>query len=149
MTARTPVLQVAAKALIVNATGKVLVVREASTGKNNTKVGLFGLVGGRLEPGESFQEGLRREIQEETSLHIQPVRPLHVGEWRPVIREIQHQIIAIFMLCNAISDAVQLSEEHDEYRWLDPFNLAKVPLMEPDGQVIRDYAQSLRKAPLL
>src|SRR6187431_844175 len=96
-----PVLRVAAKAIIVNDKGQVLIIREASTGPDNTKVGQWGLVGGRLEPGESFLEGLQREVREETGLKVQVEKPVHVGEWRPIIRDVPHQIIAIFMLCRA------------------------------------------------
>ncbi|MEK7153242.1 MAG: NUDIX hydrolase, partial [Patescibacteria group bacterium] len=71
-------LQVAAKAAVIDDKGRVLIVREAATGKNNTKVGLWGLVGGRLDPGESFLDGLQREVAEETGLRVRPLNPLYV-----------------------------------------------------------------------
>jgi 8-oxo-dGTP diphosphatase len=129
-----PILQVAAKAAIVNKMGEVLIVREAQTGKNNTKVGLYGLVGGRLDPGETFYDGLAREVLEETGLTATPLAPLYVGEWHPVIRGQEHQIIAIFMLCRATAGGVRLSAEHDDYKWVKP-GAVGVPMMQPDGMV--------------
>ena len=131
-----PLLRVAAKATILNDKGQVLIIREASTGLDNTKVGQWGLVGGRLEPGESFLTGLQREVLEETGLKVQVDRPVYVGEWNPVIREVPHQIIAIFMLCHAKSTAVRLSEEHNEYLWIDMAARQDYQLMEPDNLVL-------------
>ncbi|HUD10889.1 MAG TPA: NUDIX domain-containing protein, partial [Candidatus Saccharimonadia bacterium] len=44
-----PILRVAAKAVILDRDGRVLIVREAKSGPDNTKVGLWELLGGRLE----------------------------------------------------------------------------------------------------
>src|SRR5688572_24340135 len=93
-------LRVAAKGVIVHE-GKVLILREAATYKDGTGTGRFHLPGGRLNPGEAFIDGLHREIKEETGLEVTPLQPLYVGEWRPVIRGEQLQIIAIFMVCEA------------------------------------------------
>jgi len=132
-----PVLQVAGKAVIINSAGKVLIVREALSGKNNTQIGKWGLTGGRLHPGESFFDGLKREVKEETGLEIEPIKPLHVGEWRPEIRGVPHHIIAIFMLCTANSTDVVLSHEHDDSAWIDPSELERYQMMEPDGLVVK------------
>lgn len=133
---QTPVLQVAAKAVVVNDQGKVLIVREAATGKNNTKVGYWGLIGGRLEPGEAFLDALRREVSEEVGLQIEPLRPIYLGEWRPVIHDVPHQIIAIFMVCRVSSGTVVLSDEHDNYAWIAPAECHIYRMMEPDCFVI-------------
>ena len=138
-----PVLQVAAKAAIINSEGKVLILREAATGKNNTKIGHWGLIGGRIEPGETFIEGLAREVMEETGLRIQIDRPLYVGEWRPVIRNTPHQIIAVFMLCKNLDDKIYLSNEHDSYRWIDPKKRTDYKMMEPDCFVLDEIAEGV------
>jgi 8-oxo-dGTP diphosphatase len=137
-----PLLQVAAKAAIVDSLGRVLIVREASTGKNNTKVGKWGLVGGRIEPSESFLDGLRREVDEETGLRVKVLKPLYVGEWRPTIHDVPHQIIAIFMYCLASTSEVKLSVEHDEYAWIEPAKRHVYPMMEPDCYVVDALASS-------
>ena len=72
-------LRVAAKAVIVHE-GKVLIVREASSYQEGSKLGQYGLVGGRIDPEESFYDALDREVAEEVGLQIKPIRPLHVGE---------------------------------------------------------------------
>ncbi len=140
-TPQTPVLRVAAKAIIVNDEGNVLILRESSTDQERNKVGQWGLGGGRLEPGEVFAEGLKREVFEETGLEITIDKPLYVGEWHPVIKGTPHQIIGIFMICKTASSEVQLSPEHDKYEWIDPKKRADYNVMEPDRYVIDELAK--------
>jgi 8-oxo-dGTP diphosphatase len=137
------VLRVAAKAVIINEKGRVLVVREAGTYKDGTQTGNYGIPGGRLEPGENYHKGLHREVKEETGLVVEILHPIYVGEWRPVIKSEPYQIIAIFTVCKAEATDVRLSEEHDDYKWIDPKNPGKLTIMTPDDEVIARYANWL------
>lgn len=134
-------LRVAAKAVITDSQGNVLLLREANTYGDGTNIGSYGIPGGRLNPGESYEDGLRREVKEETGLDIEPSHPIFVGEWRPIIKEIPHQIIAIFTVCKAKHKRVRLSEEHDDYKWVKPHAPGKISIMEPDDLVIQRLAQ--------
>jgi 8-oxo-dGTP diphosphatase len=131
-------LRVAAKAVIMNAKGQVLILREASDEAHptNTKSGRYQLAGGRLETGETFEEALRREVQEETGLDIEIGAPLLVGDWRPIIRGVPHQIIGIFMSARTTSDNVRISDEHDAYLWIDPVKRAEYDIVAPDWKAI-------------
>jgi 8-oxo-dGTP diphosphatase len=136
-------LRVAAKAVIVK-DGKVLIVREASTYQEGSKVGQYGLVGGRIDPEESFYDALSREVMEEVNLTIRPIRPAHVGEWWPEIKGIQNHIVAIFMECSlAKKGSIKLSEEHDDYAWVDMANIKDYQVMEPDRTVVINFLKSL------
>jgi ADP-ribose pyrophosphatase YjhB (NUDIX family) len=73
-------LRIAFKAVIVGNDGKVLILREADTYEEGANVGRWGVPGGRLEPEEPWQDGLRREVSEETGLKIEIVKPLYIGE---------------------------------------------------------------------
>jgi len=146
MSAKEPILQVAAKALIVNSQGQVLLAREAKTGPNNTQIGFYGLIGGRLEPGETFFDGLRREVMEEVGLEVEPDKPLYVGEWHPTIHGVAHQIIAVYMLCHVAKGDVRLSEEHDTHEWIDPLAYTAYNMMTPDDRVIELYNSLGRQA---
>jgi 8-oxo-dGTP diphosphatase len=129
------VLRVAMKGVIVR-DGKVLILREASTYADGTNIGRYEMPGGRLEPGESWQDALRREIREETGLEVDIEYPIYVGEWRPVIREVPHQIVATFIVCTPTTDTITLSDEHDDYQWIDPTQRATYDLMDPEDKVI-------------
>jgi 8-oxo-dGTP pyrophosphatase MutT (NUDIX family) len=51
------VLQIAAKTVVINTGGKILLLRESATHETNTKAGHYHLPGGRIEPGEYFFDG--------------------------------------------------------------------------------------------
>lgn len=112
-------LFIATKALI-EYEGKILIVREAGSYADGTNAGRYDVPGGRLEPGQPFDESLQREIHEETGLEVRLGRPFYVGEWRPVVRGEEWQIVGVFFVCQALNDRVELGKDHDMYEWIDP-----------------------------
>lgn len=120
---------VAMKAFLVR-DGKVLILRESLKNPDGTNVGKYDVVGGRVEPGERFDETLKREIQEETGINATLGRPFFVGEWRPVVRGEQWQIIATFFTCDSPTTRVTLGRDHDEYQWIDPAKFRDYPIIE-------------------
>ena len=63
-------------AVIENGGGRVLLVKHI-TGRGGFWQGKWICPGGALEPGETIQEGIKREVREETQLEIALVAPLH------------------------------------------------------------------------
>jgi 8-oxo-dGTP diphosphatase len=112
-------LFVATKAFIVH-NGKVLLLRESTKYTDGSNAGRYDVTGGRIKPGQRFDESLLREIKEETGLDARIGRPFFVNEWRPVVKGQQWQIVGTFFECFADSDKVTLSEDHDEAVWIDP-----------------------------
>ncbi len=131
-------LFVATKAFIVHE-GKVLMVRESGAYKDGTNMGKFDVVGGRVQPGERFDEGLRREVHEETGLDVTIGRPFFVNEWRPVVREEQWQIVATFFVCTKVGGDVVLGDDHSEYVWIDPLRYTEFPIIENLAQAFEAY----------
>jgi len=118
----------ATKAFIVYQ-GKVLLVRESSQYTDGSNAGSYDVVGGRVTPGERFDESLLREIREETGLSVRIGRSFFVNEWRPVVRGEQWQVIGTFFECFAESDVVVLSGDHSEYIWIDPADFSSYPII--------------------
>lgn len=139
------VQRVACKAVIVKE-GKVLVLREATTYEEGTNHGRYHFPGGRINPGEPFQEGLLREVKEETGLEVQVGEPFFVGEWFPIIRGVKNHIVAIFFLCDPLSDQIILSEEHDDYKWVGHEDMKQIDVMVPDDQVLEKFFQKFARA---
>ncbi len=133
-------LFVAAKAFVVHQ-GKILILQESGKYQDGTNVGKYDVVGGRVKPGERFDEGLLREIKEETGLDVTIGRPFFVNEWRPVVRDEPWQIVGIFFVCEATTDQVQLSEDHAAYQWIDPADYAQYSLIE---NLLPAFAEYLR-----
>ena len=118
-TKQVPKLFVATK-VFINFKGKTLILRESNRYVEGTNAGLFDVVGGRMTPGERFDDSLLREVKEETGLDVKIGRPFYVSEWRPVVKGEPWQVVGIFFECFADTDAVELGDDHSEYKWIDP-----------------------------
>lgn len=122
-------LWVATKAFIVFRK-KVLILQEANSYKDGTNLGRYDVVGGRVEPGQRFDASLLREIKEETGLIAKIGKPFYVGEWRPIVRNEQWQIVGTFFECFADSDKVVLSDDHSNYKWINAKDFRKYKLID-------------------
>lgn len=79
------------------------------------KSGKWLLPGGRLEVGENWLKGLRREIKEETGIdNIETVRILEVDNWN---YDNENYYGAFFLAISPI-DRIRLSDEHIEFAWV-------------------------------
>ncbi len=73
--------------------------------------------GGRLNEDETWEQGLRREVQEETGIVDFEVRSvLGVGHIRS--RSTGNLSYGVFFSCHVLSNSVLLSAEHSAYRWV-------------------------------
>lgn len=126
------------KAFIVY-NNKILILREAGSYGDGTQTGNYDVPGGRVKPGQRFDESLRREIKEETGLDVKIGQPFSVGEWRPVIKGKQWQIVATFFECFADTDKVVLSQDHDKYLWIDPKDYTNYPIIQTNLPAHKDY----------
>jgi len=134
------ILRVAAKAVIVNSEGKVLILREANSYAEGTNTGKFHMPGGRLEAGEPFRDALVREIREETGLEdVEIGEAIHVDEWRPEINGTVQQIVGVFVQCRYKGGEVRLSEEHDQAVWMNPDERDKFALLPEDLHAVEAF----------
>ena len=80
-----PAIRPIAVVAVVVQDGRLLVIRRS---QNVRAPGALCFPGGAMEPGESEEETLLREMQEEVGLAVRPVRLLHVSTtpWHVEIR---------------------------------------------------------------
>lgn len=100
------------KALIRDEKSRYLVVRRSRQSLNNG--GLWDFPGGKIDPGESFDQALLREIAEETGLQVELTRVLGAGESELTDRKVAY----IFLEAQLKRGDVRLSDEHEEFAWL-------------------------------
>jgi 8-oxo-dGTP diphosphatase len=105
--------RVAVKAFITN-NGKLLLLKRRSNDVH--KPGVWDIPGGRLEVGEDPYEGLHRELKEEAGAEGQILLPIDVHHF---VRDDGQKITMLIFLCKLNSEEVILSEEHEEYKWVD------------------------------
>ena len=112
-------------AAIVEYEGKILLARNAAWGE-----GVFALITGFLEQGETPEEGVAREVLEETSLHVRETALIGVYEF---IRK-NELIIAYHVKAEG---TVALSPELLEYRLVEPAKLR--PWRAGTGQALGEW----------
>ncbi len=133
-----PKIFIALKAF-VRYQGKILIVRESSKYLDGTNTNKYDVPGGRLQPGEVWSEALIREVQEETGLTVTLNRPFAMGEWHPTVRGEHWQVVATFVIADALSNDVHLSPDHDDFQWINPAEFRAHQLIDNLLPVFESY----------
>ncbi|GEM_PF-1088301 len=79
---------------------------------------LWDLPGGRMEFGETAEQTLKREIFEELSIEVKPIKVIDTWNY---IHGDKCQITGIIYYCEMVTDIINLSVEHSGFNWI-PFN---------------------------
>jgi len=122
-------------AAVIEKDGAVLVARRKKTDRFG---GLWEFPGGKLEAGESPEEGLRRELKEELNLETS-IGPF-LGGFPYVSRHLDIELLA-FRVTILSGDLVLT--DHDEVRWARIGDLREFDFAEPDLPLVELLGQSL------
>lgn len=116
--------------------GRCLLLKRAMSSKGNP--GKWEFPGGKIDPGESLDEALLREVAEETGLtvSIQGVAGTAESE-APTAK-----VVYLILERHVESGQARLSEEHDDYVWVDPEELPTVDLAAQFLPFARAYSQT-------
>lgn len=137
--------------IIVNLEGKMLLVRRVQ----EPLLG-WSVPGGRMLPGESFEDTAARKVKDELDLTISPDRfqqlPVGATSWVFDTRAQEPQdygchMIGIEVLLRITREeitAIQLTKDHEDLQWLDP---QKIVPSYPLHPAVRQYAQDLIGCP--
>lgn len=99
------------RALIKNDKGEILILKRSIRSRSNP--GLWELPGGKVEPGEDFEQALIREIKEETSLDVSLNHAIGVAQQNHPHRHSVHLIMKV----DVKSGELKISDEHEEFQW--------------------------------
>lgn len=83
--------------------------------------------GGKLEPGENIEEGILRELHDETGLACSVIRILYASDFTS--NHTGDSKILVY-LCSTDDYDVVLSHEHDDYKWADKHELREIIFSE-------------------
>ena len=100
--------------------------------------GTWTMPGGKLEFGETFENGAKREVLEETGIKLNKVNVICVNQ---DIVETAH-FITIGLFSDAFSGEPKIMEpdEITEWHWFDLNNLPS-PIYFPSAKVLENYKQ--------
>lgn len=108
----------------VSAGDSVLLTRQSRFPK-----GMYGLVAGFLEPGETLEECVAREVREETGVEVRDIRYFGSQQW-----PFPHQVMIGFTAEHAGGDIVVDTTELEEARW---FHRDSMPMLPPPLSIAR------------
>lgn len=113
-----PALMYVGSAAFIQRDDLVLIARRAPDHPHGDG-GLWEIPSGRLEAGESFEQGLAREVMEETGLEVEIIAP--VATWCVP----NGPLVGVAFVCDYVSGKVRLTSEHTEHKWVPAEDLLK------------------------
>lgn len=125
-----------AKVVVRDESDRCLLLKRSMSSKGNP--GKWDLPGGKVDAGESFDQGLLREVAEETGLTISLQRVLGAAESESPTKRVAYLILE----GRVESGQVCLSSEHDEYIWVNRRELPKMQLADQFQAFAQVYSQT-------
>ncbi|MCF8569589.1 NUDIX domain-containing protein [Gordonia sp. HY002] len=111
----------AASAVIVDDVGRVLLVQRG----HEPEKGHWSVPGGHVEDGETFAEAARREVLEETGLHVE------IGDelWAVDVPYDEYGVFEIHdFAATVVGGTLQAGDDADDVRWASDTDLDSLPL---------------------
>lgn len=128
--------RLSAKVVVRDEKDRCLLLKRSMSSKGNP--GKWDLPGGKVDAGENFDQGLLREVVEETGLTISLQRVLGATESEsPTMK-----VVYLLLEGRLESGRVHLSSEHDDYAWVDRQDLATMDLADQFRAFAQTYSQT-------
>lgn len=108
-------LQVGVKAFLKNKDGKYLLLKRSRT-KYPTNAGLWDIIGGRIDAGVPLFENLKREVFEESQLHLTEEPKLIDAV--DILRVPGLHVVRLTYLGRIDGEPIVDTEEIEEFKWL-------------------------------
>ena len=109
--------------------------------------GLWSLPGGVLEAGERLEDGVRREVEEETGLQVRPMRVFEVFE--RIIRDargrLEYHYVLIDYLCRQTGGTLRSAGDASAAEWVRQQDLPERPITGGTLEVIQRAFRKARK----
>jgi ADP-ribose pyrophosphatase YjhB (NUDIX family) len=124
--------------------GRVLIARRAK----GASTGVFTLPGGVVEAGETLTEAVKREVDEETALTIEPVA---LAGYREVVArdaedKVERHFVILPFAARWIAGEPKLNEELSEWMWVDPADVASMPTTPGLAEIVANAVEQLKAA---
>ena len=133
-------LQVGVKALLKNHEGKYLLLRRSTIKYPEVGAMRWDIVGGRINPGTSLFENLKREVKEETQLALEHEPRLIAAQ--DILRPDKHVVRLTFV--GEIAGTPVLNEDHDEFGWFSLKEMRRLNGLDSfTAEIINRYSDRL------
>ena len=119
-------------AAIIEKQGKILIGKRRSSG---SCAGLWEFPGGKQEPGETLPEALRRECREELGIVVSAG-----GLCARIVHQYPDREVGLSFFYAMAEDGVPEARVHEELRWAEPEELARLPFCPADTELAASLA---------
>ena len=132
-------------AVIVDERGRVVLIKR----RYEPMAGRWSLPGGGVEVGETLEEGVAREMLEETGFEVEvgPVIEVFDRIIRDEERRVRYHYVLVDYLCWPVAGTLQAGGDVDEAVLVDPGDFAQYDLTKKATAVIERALQLAREAP--
>ena len=119
------------RGIIKNDNDEILVLRRHP--KSRTNPHKWELPGGKVDPGEFFDDALIREIKEETSLDGK------IGDFCEAVQDdyVHKRTVQIIMYLKDLKGEVKISDEHDDWMWASLDKIKELELSTAFEKVLK------------
>ncbi|HCA87056.1 MAG TPA: DNA mismatch repair protein MutT [Streptomyces sp.] len=101
--------------------------------------GRWELPGGKLEPGETAEQALVRELREELGVEVEPVERI------PGLWQLSPPYVLQVWTARLVSGEPRPLQDHDELRWLTPDRAGEVDWLDQDRPAVAEAVRRLRE----
>ena len=115
-------------AAVIERDGKLLITRRP---EGSHLSGLWEFPGGKPQPGETFEQALRREIDEELGAEVSVGERIETIEWQYPDKRVR----LVFFRCDVRGEPRPL--EGQEMAWVTPAELARYEFPPADATLIQ------------
>jgi len=115
-------------AAVIERDGKLLITRRP---EGSHLSGLWEFPGGKPQPGETFEQALRREIDEELGAEVSVGERIETIEWQYPDKRVR----LVFFRCDVRGEPRPL--EGQEMAWVTPADLARYEFPPADAPLIQ------------
>ncbi|TNC23207.1 NUDIX hydrolase [Amycolatopsis alkalitolerans] len=113
--------------ILHDAAGRLLVIQRG----HDPGRGLWSLPGGRVEPGETDEQAVVREMREETGLDVRP------GALAGMVVRGRYEIYDY--VCEVLGGRLRPGDDAADARWVDAAAFAALPLTDGLADTLRDW----------
>ena len=120
-------------AAVIEKSGKILIAQRR---KGRTLGGRWEFPGGKIEPGETSEECLKRELKEEFDIESEIGKFIIASRFRYCLVPIELLAYRVKHLSGEFK-----VNEHEELRWVDPSELGSYDFMPADKPIVKLLAK--------
>ena len=128
------IVKVVAGVIYYEPTEEILIARRIKGDEG--AAGKWEFPGGKIESGENINESIKRELKEEFSLEITPIKTITTTQTKYPTRTIE--IVFIHCTCNK-KELEMNTYDHSEYKWIKKEELIKYEFAKADEAFIDFY----------